>query len=33
MRAAVSIKNPSGTMLISKSVLGSRIHRSLSKKI
>lgn len=31
--AAVSIKNGSGTMLIKRSVAGSRIHRSLSKKI
>ena len=33
MRAAVSIKNPSGTMLMSISVAGSRIHRSLVKNI
>ena len=33
MRAAVSMKKPSGTMLMSMSVAGSRIHRSLLKKI
>ena len=33
IRAAVSMKNPSGTMLISISVDGSKIHRSLVKKI
>ena len=29
MQAAVSMKKPSGTMLMSMSVAGSRIHRSL----
>ena len=33
IRAAVSAKNGSGTILIRRSVAGSRIHRSLSKKI
>ena len=33
MRAAVSMKKPSGTMLMSMSVAGSRIHRSLVKKM
>ena len=33
IRPAVSIKKPSGTILISISVDGSRIHRSLLKKI
>ena len=33
IRPAVSMKNPSGTILISISVDGSRIHRSLLKNI
>ena len=33
MRPAVSMKNPSGTILISISVVGSKIHRSLVKNM
>ena len=33
MRSAVSMKKGSGTMLINISVAGSRIHKSLLKKI